>query len=119
MNFTPEQMVVLAAVGGFLTSQVWPWFRGLVDLEFKSRQDERRAAVANHEDRFLKAFEQSAQAQETMARASIDTAAALQVMAQMRVADNLVLQRMERRIEDRHWGDKHDDHARYHEGTRE
>lgn len=96
----PNLMLLLTAIGAFLAREIIPWLRSLVDSEFKYRRERMSKETDAREERFLKAFEMSATAQAQQAQASIDVAAALQAISQTRVADNMTLVRIERRLDE-------------------
>lgn len=97
--------VLLIPTAAWFTQNGWPWIREMIDTEFKERRAEITARYTERNDRFLVAVETAAEASKRAAQASIDVAAALQTLAQVRVADNLTLQRVERRI-DQMWDDR-------------
>lgn len=96
----PNLMLLLTAIGAFLARDIIPWLRSLVDSEFKYRRERMSKEIDAREERFLKAFEMSATAQAQQAQASIDVAASLQIISQTRVADNMTLVRIERRLDE-------------------
>lgn len=93
-------ILLLLPAGAWFTQNAWPWLREQLDEEFKERRTSAAHRFTEREDRFLAAVETSAQASERAAQASTDVAAALQTLAQVRVADNLTLQRVERRLDE-------------------
>lgn len=105
--------VALGAVGMFVANQLWPFVRSLVDMGYKAELEERKAeleqrkvdaaqrreAVEHQEERYLAALELGAQAQRQQSENGREIAAAIRTIAETRVADNLVLQRVERELE--------------------
>lgn len=77
----------------------WPALKALVNVEAKTKREALKAASSQREERFLAAYEQTAQALADIARNSEASAQALKVAAETRVLDNLTLQRVERRLD--------------------
>lgn len=73
-------------------NNLWPWLRGLIDTEFKARRDDAQHRRAAAESEYLEALT-------TWSAAHKEIAAGLKVFAEVRVADNLILSRMERQLE--------------------
>lgn len=104
----PENWVwlVLVAVGGWAASQFWPWLRGVFDVEFKARRqreqedvkeqrernrkvlEDRTAAEAQRETRFVAAFESLAisnrQIADTLIAMQFETAATSREVRELR-----------------------------------
>lgn len=72
---------------------VWPWLRGLIDAEFKAHRDQ----AAND---WREAQRQYLDALTTWAAAQKEIAAGMKTFSEVRVADNLILSRMERQLEE-------------------
>lgn len=73
--------------------QFWPWFRGLVDAEFKARREGLDRARSEAETKYLTALS-------TWSTAQVEIAAALKSMSEARLVDNLILARVERRLDE-------------------
>lgn len=73
--------------------QFWPWFRSLVDAEFKARRDGLERARGEAEARYLTALS-------TWSGAQVEVAAAMKTMSDARLVDNLILARIERRLDE-------------------
>lgn len=98
--------LVLGAVGAFTVNQVWPFIRSLIDMNYRAEIEQhkaettaRRAERDHQEERYLAALELSAQAQRQQAENGREISAAIRIISETRVADNLVLQRVDRELE--------------------
>ncbi len=98
--------IALGSLATFAATQVWPFLRSMWDMGYKAELEQRKAETAQrradsnlHEERYLAALEVSAQAQLQQSENGREIAAAIRTIAETRVTDNLVLQRVERELE--------------------
>lgn len=90
---TPEQLwIALAAVGGFMASQVWPTLRDL----WKARAERETLEAKSDADRVTEALEASSRAQQTTAGALEKIAQALDLMARDQVAKTFQIEELRR-----------------------
>lgn len=76
----------------WMRDSLWPWLRGLIDGEFRARRDAAQTRRAAAETEYLEALT-------TWSAAHKEVAASLKTFSEVRVADNLILSRMERQLE--------------------
>lgn len=73
--------------------QFWPWFRSLVDAEFKARRDGLERARGEAEAKYLSALT-------SWSTAQVEVASSIKTLSDARLVDNLILARIERRLDE-------------------
>lgn len=104
-QLTPEQIpawfyLALVPAAGWFAKDFFPWVAGFVSAEVRERRAAKAQTIKDQDDRLITAMETSAQALNKSADASLQIAIAMRTMADVRVADNLTLQRLERRMDE-------------------
>lgn len=94
---TPEALpwwwpALVVPVAIWARESVWPWLRALIDAEFRARRDAAVTKRAEAEAQYLEALR-------TWSAAHKEIAASLKTFSEVRVADNLILSRIERQLE--------------------
>lgn len=88
-----------ATLWGWWKDAAWPWLTGLWNADAAAKREQVKRAAEDREERFLVAFETAASAARENARTSADIAQTLKTIESARIADNLTLQRVERRLD--------------------